>query len=486
VRATRSLGRRGAVTFLNRIPIRVKLTLAFTGVMALVLAATGLLLYLRFADELDASIEKSLAARVDDVAVRLSSEGEPEGQELAEEGLSFVQILDPSGRVLDGAAPLDEPVLTSQDIARAGAGETTFERASRPSAEGDDLRLLARPVEADAMSFIVVAGASLEERDDALESLETLLLIGGPLSLLLASAAGYGVASAALRPVDSMRRRAGGISDTDLGRRLPVPPARDEISRLGETLNAMLSRLESAFVRERAFVSDASHELRTPLAILRAELELALRRGRSVEELEAAIRSALEETDRLARLADDLLLLARSDEGRLSISRKAVDVDDLLETVRARFAARAGESGRTIEVTGPGDSRLTGDPLRLEQALASLVDNALRHSEGAIRLSARPEAGSVELHVIDEGPGFSPAMADRAFERFSRADDGRTGGGTGLGLAIVQAIARAHGGDAHVGRRDGGADVWLALPGLDEREDRKPAASEPSRVPSQS
>ena len=401
--------------------------------------------------------------------MRLREDGKPEAQgEFAEEGLSYVQVLDVRGRVLDGAPPLEGTVLSEGEVARARSAPILLERDSVPPPDGDESRLLARPVEAEGQPLIVVSGASLEERGDSLENLGTLLLIGGPLSLLLASGAGYGVAAAALRPVESMRVRAGGVSESDLSQRLPVPPTRDEISRLGETLNAMLSRLESAFARERGFVSDASHELRTPLAILRAELELALRRGRSTEELEAAIRSALEETDRLTRLADDLLLLARSDEGRLSVARERVAVNALLGTVSERFAARARGSGRAIEADAPADLTLVGDPVRLEQAVSSLVDNALRHSRGTIRLSAHADGDFTELHVTDEGPGFSPDMVDRAFERFSRADPGRTGGGTGLGLAIVQAIAHAHGGTAHVGGRDGGADVWLSLPADDE------------------
>lgn len=245
--------------------------------MAIVLIAIGLFLYLRFADELDQTIDQGLGARANDLAVRLQEDGRPEQPgELAEEGLSFVQIPDARGRLLDGAPPLDVPVLTREELARTRDAPITLERGSLPSADGDESRLLARSVEARGEDFTVVSGVSLEERNASLESLKTLLLIGGPLSLLFASIAGYGVASAALRPVESMRVRAGGVSETDLAQRLPVPPASDEISRLGETLNAMLSRLESAFARERAFISDASHELRTPLAILRAELELAL------------------------------------------------------------------------------------------------------------------------------------------------------------------------------------------------------------------
>jgi len=225
-------------------------------------------------------------------------------------------------------------------------------------------------------------------------------------------------------------------------------------------LNEMLDRLERALRRERTFVADASHELRTPLALLKTELELALRTPRSQVELEQALRSAAAETDRLAQLAEDLLVLARSDQGRLPLRRAPVSVRNVLSGVAARFERRAEEAGRGIEVDAVDGLVVPADAVRLEQALGNLVENALRHGEGSIRLSAVEADGRVELHVLDEGRGIPPDFVPRAFERFTRANESRTGAGAGLGLAIAQVIAKAHGGSAHVS----GADVWLSIP----------------------
>ncbi len=304
-------------------------------------------------------------------------------------------------------------------------------------------------------------GTSAEGRADALESLLGELLVAAPIALVLASLLAYALAAAALRPVESMRRRAAAITGSEPGSRLPVPETNDEIARLGATLNDMLERLELALARERSFVADASHELRTPLALLRAELDLALRRERTREELERALRSAADESDRLSRLAEDLLVLARADDGRLPLRPTTVGARGLGERVASRFAARG-----TIEVDATPELTLTADAERVEQALGNLVENALVHGDGPVRIVAEAKNGLVELHVLDEGPGFRDGFAERAFDRFSRADDARSGAGAGLGLSITRAIARAHGGDAGArARRDGqGADVWIALP----------------------
>ncbi len=296
-------------------------------------------------------------------------------------------------------------------------------------------------------------------------ALVTRLAIGGPVALLLASLAGYALAGATLRPVESMRRRAEEISATVGGRRLPVPAADDEVARLARTLNAMLARIEAGLERERRFVAEASHELRTPLASLKAELELALRRPRSAEELRDAITSAAEETDRLAALAEDLLVLARSDEGRLSVEPESLAIRELLEAVAGRFAASAEAAGSALEVDAPTGLTAAADRMRLEQALGNLVDNALRYGAGTVRLEGREGEGSVALRVSDEGEGFAPELLPRAFERFSRDGGRRVRGSAGLGLAIVEAIARAHDGTASAGNRPGGgAEVTLVLP----------------------
>jgi signal transduction histidine kinase len=308
-----------------------------------------------------------------------------------------------------------------------------------------------------------VLARSLAPREEALHRIYRELLILGPLAVLLASLAGYGLAAAALRPVESMRRRAEAVTADQPGV-LPVPRARDEISRLAVTLNAMLARLQSALEHERRFVADASHELRTPIALLRTEIELALRRPRTQEELTLALRSAFEETERLSRLADDLLVLARAEEGTLPVRPRRVDLAGLFETVTGRFARQAAAAGRSIR-TEPTTRVIDADPVRLEQALDNLVANALSYGAGDVVLSARTADHVVQLHVTDRGRGFDTAFLGRAFDRFSRADPARSTPGAGLGLSIVALIAEAHGGTASIANRgDGGADVWLSIP----------------------
>jgi signal transduction histidine kinase len=313
-----------------------------------------------------------------------------------------------------------------------------------------------------------------QKRSESLEDLLQLLLLGGPVALVLASLAAYWVAAAALRPVEAMRARAATISAAEPEERLPVPPTNDEVARLGTTLNEMLERLGEALEHERAFVADASHELRTPLAILRTELDLALAEGRTPAELRAALSSAAEETDRLSQLADDLLTIAQTERGELPLRLARVDLREVLEGVRRRFARRAEEEGRAIVLLGePLEAQV--DRLRIDQAVGNVIDNALRHGSGGVDISlvAHPSE-VVEIRVRDHGPGFPPDFLPRAFERFSRPSSGRRDGGSGLGLAIVSTVARAHGGEAHAANaRGNGANVWLSLP----RSGRKAAAS---------
>lgn len=307
--------------------------------------------------------------------------------------------------------------------------------------------------------------AGRNARAESQADLAQLFLIAGPVALLLASLAAYGVATAALRPVEAMRARAAEVSTAAPDERLPVPPTHDEIARLGVTLNAMLGRLGEALAHERQFVADASHELRTPLAILKAEIDLALGQQRSQVELRAALASVAEETDRLTQLAEGLLTLAQTDQGQLPVKLARVDLAEILDGVVRRFSRRAEESERALEASVEPGLELAVDRLRLEQALGNLLDNALRYGSGPIALRAFERDGLVELHVLDRGPGFAEDFLTRAFERFSRADASMRDGGSGLGLSIVASIARAHRGQVHAANREGGgADVWLTLP----------------------
>jgi two-component system OmpR family sensor kinase len=437
-------------------------------VMAIVLAATGLFLYLRLESSLNRTIDQDLQSRSQQLIkeMRVSDVGIQEAAKslLDSRAEDFAQVLTASGRLFDAKKqPTHRPILLSPKVAAASRAEISLERPGR-GGDTEPERFIARPFTFEGQTLIAVVGASLGDRDEALSSLLTLLLIGGPIALLLASLAAYVTVGAALRPVEAMRRRAGEVSASGSGQRLPVPPARDELHRLGETLNQMLDRLETALERERAFVDDASHELRTPLAAHKAELELALRYGAGTEELRAAIASAIEEADRLSQLAESLLVIARSDKGALKLELEQIEIPDLFATMCDRLSDRAARDGRSLDFDDASDGAVAADRMRVEQALGNLVENALRHGDGTVHLWSRPVDGRIEIHVSDEGDGFPPEFLPHAFERFRRADTSRSTDGTGLGLAIVKAIAESHGGRAAARNSNGGgADVWIEL-----------------------
>jgi heavy metal sensor kinase len=445
----------------SRLPIRVRLALYFAVAMAVVLAAAGWFAYARVSSDLANALDQDLRARGQDLSALVASGGSVSSTQgaLIENGESFSEVVDAQGRVVDATPPIGRNLLTSDELAAARSGPLFTDRPSVPGLD-EPARMLALPALRKGQKVVLVVGATKENRAETLNSLRAAFLIGGPIALLLAGLGGYLLAGAALRPIESMRKRAADISAASLDERLPVPPADDEVSRLGETLNAMLARLEDGLERERRFVADASHELRTPLALLKTELALALKPGRSATELRSAIESAAEATDRLSRIADDLLLLARAERGGLRLKTEEVDVMDVLENVAGRFRA-----DREISVA-PGEPLVvSADRLRLEQALTNLVDNALRHGEGPVTMSALREDGTAALHVVDEGPGFGHDFLPQAFERFTRGAEGREGEGSGLGLAIVATIARAHQGSARAENTPGGgADVWISLP----------------------
>jgi len=415
---------------MSRLPIRVRLTAAFALATAVVLVGAGLFVYAQLRSDLDESIDEGLRAR----------------QPVTEPESGFARVLGPGER---------SGILSPAERRRAAREPVLFEREVK-GVEGT-ARVLARPGRAGT---VVVSARSLDDRDETLTGLAAAFALGGPLAIVLASLLGYGLAAGAMRPVEAMRRRAAEVSLLDTQERLPLSAARDELQALGRTLNEMLDRLRASFERERRFVADASHELRTPVAVVKAELEAALRTDDLGPRARESLVAAVEECDSLAQLAEDLLVLARTTDGKLPVRRERLDAGELLDGVRERFADRATERGREIRVDAAPGVALDADKLRLRQALGNLVDNALRHGAGEVVLTARSHAGVAELEVSDSGPGFG-AMGDGAFERFVRGDAARTGGGAGLGLAIVRAVAEAHGGSACVAN---GASVSLTLP----------------------
>jgi two-component system, OmpR family, sensor kinase len=441
--------------------LRTRVTLVSAALMAVVLAATGVFVYLRLQTELRRTLDETLRSRADAELLVVQETG---SLPPAQPDDAFAQLIGPDGSVVESSSSIaGAPALVGGDL-----GATTFSEREALTIEGEVVPARMFAVQVPDGGVLVV-GASLDDQRTTLARLAAALAIGGPLALILAVGVTWLLVGWTLRPVESMRAEAAAISAGDPGRRLAVPGTGDELARLAQTLNAMLGRLEEAIERERRFVDDASHELRTPLSNLKAELDLALRRSRTSDELELALRSASEEADRLARLADDLLVLARSDRGRLPIRREPVDVAVMVGGTVDSFAARASERGVGLDIRVAAELRADLDELRMRQALGNLLDNGLRYvpAGGRVSVAAERDDGSLRLEVRDNGPGFPVEFLPVAFEAFARPDASRSrpGGGTGLGLAIVAAVAQAHGGTAEAANLPGGgAVVVLSIP----------------------
>jgi signal transduction histidine kinase len=445
----------------RRLPIRLRLTVAFAGVLTSVLAVGGLVLFTQFRGDFDNVIDESLGTRAADAAALVAT-GRPHAA-LARSREKLAQVYDARGALVASTPELAHArLLTGAEARRAGRGL----RLWRVDTPAGPTRVRVRVARGAAGPLAVAVAEPLAGRDRALDRLAELLLIVGPLALLLATYAGYQVAGAALGPVERMRVRAEQITERNTAERLPVPQTNDEIEALGRTLNALLARLDGALERERRVLSDASHELRTPLSVLLAEVQVALRGDPDERELRAALESVEHEARRMSRLAGDLLVLARADAGRLPVRPEPLDARALLSAAAGRAGAAAAAAGRRVAIQAEPGIVLMADPDRAAQALDNLVANALAHGAGEVTLTASVRERMVELHVTDHGRGFPEGLLERAFERFSRGAAARPAVGAGLGLPIVATIAQAHGGQARaVNLAGGGADVWLSLPG---------------------
>jgi two-component system OmpR family sensor kinase len=454
------------VRHLQRLPLRWRVTATFTLAAAIVLAVLGVYLHVRLVQQLDDQIASALTQRRQDVTALLGSAPQQAFAQLEQRDVGrrggardVTQLVSTAGKVLASEGAPDESLLTTAQIgaARSGDGAVIVHSGQRPN---DRIALLAGPVSGG----VVVVGATLEQRDGAVRELDRLLLVGLPAALVLAALAGLWGSRVALAPVDRMRERADFVGFANPQERLPEPAADDELRRLARTLNSMLDRLQDGYARERAFVDDAAHELRTPLTMLRGELELAQTRPRTVAELEATVHSARRQTERLVALANDLLILARSADGKLPIRRERLAVRPLLDAAALRAKVQADDRSIAVAPEAGDAGSIDADRLRIEQALDNLVANALAHGEGRVTIGASREPEALLITVDDEGAGVDPAIAQRAFDRFARGDAARAGTGTGLGLAIVRAIAVAHGGSAGLEpRSEGGTRAWVRI-----------------------
>ena len=448
-------------------PIRLRVALVFVAALAVAFGLGGWLFYSRLSASLLNATDAALAARLSQAGRYLPAPGTPSPPVTGGlvPGEYVVQIVDGSGRVRASSADAGrQPFLSPAEVRRARHGDQTL----TSTVDDDPARVMAAPLPGRP-GWVAVAAVSLDSSTTTLDEVTTGLLTGGVAFLIVAGLGAYWLARAALAPVERLRRQAASLSDKDTGSTLLVPRTHDEIAALAVTMNDLLVRLRRALARQRAFAADASHELRTPFAVLAGELELASRPGRSRDELAAAVAAAGEEVARLARITDDLLVLARGDENQLILHREPTDAGALLARSVGQARGRAAKAGVTCRADVPAGLVVTVDAGRIRQAVDNLVDNALRFAPRGteIVLAASRTGPVLVIEVRDRGPGFPPDFLPHAFERFRRPDRGRgrSEGGAGLGLAIVRAIALAHGGRVAASNLPGGgALVRLEIP----------------------
>ncbi|MET7963696.1 HAMP domain-containing sensor histidine kinase [Micromonospora zamorensis] len=386
-----------------------------------------------------------------------------------------VQVVDAQGRIraasidADRLVPMVRPERLDRD--RRQRLEVPAERVGLAG----PVRVVTVPAGTAADPLTVLVARSMADVRHSTHVVRTILLVAFPLLVAVLAAVAWRVVGATLRPVEALRRGAEEITGRAGAGRLPVPASADEIHRLAVTLNGMLDRLESARIRQRAFVSDAAHELRSPLTNIRTELEVAQRLADRTD-WTAVTTNLLTDTERLSRLVDDLLLLARLDEAPPTRGVGPVELGALLAEVAARYPSPP------VRVTPPpGPLWTTGNADELRRVLANLVDNAVRHAYGSVVLAAGSAAGAGAYHLVtvtDDGPGIPVADRERVFDRFTRLDDGRArdDGGAGLGLAIVRELVRRAGGSISLtdAPEQAGLRVRLLLPAFPGEDGRGP------------
>jgi two-component system, OmpR family, sensor kinase len=471
--------------------LRYKLALYYLIILSIVLFFCGVAVYVYISRSLVMTIDESLDHQVRKLEkdVRRSTrdfhsdepdssgESEPEREsEVIRITPQLMQVINSSGRVTSEsyAHPNDEIPVDLTELQRLPYDVTHSETIRLPS--GNLLRLATRRTKGhDGADFYVRLGQSLAAFERARTKLLLILGISIPVALLLSSFGGLVLANQALSPVDRLTKAAEEIGAGDLSKRVPTPAKMDELGRLAATFNQMIARLQAAFERQKQFTSDASHELRTPLAVLRGDMELALRRERTSEEYQRTLSSNLEEVIRLSRLVEDLLMLARADAGRVELRCEPVNLTELCQKMAEYIAPLAEQREQTLNYHVPAQAvRVHADVHRIKQLLLNLLDNAIKYTDpqGTITLTLTTEAQEAVLAVADTGRGIPPEDVPHVFERFFRRSaktSDRSAPGSGLGLSIVKWIVEAHGGKIDVQSQLGvGTTFTVRLPRLAE------------------
>jgi heavy metal sensor kinase len=453
--------------------IRVRLTLWYVLLLAVILAVFSAGVYFALRENLYSNLDDSLGSKAqlmdgalqdNNGSLQLSTEnapGDPQGEQ-------FTRVFDASGRLVFDNAPRSAAI----PVDSAAAGAAIQGRATRgaTSSAGDRLRVLTTPIIRDgAIKGALQVGLSEGDVRDTLRTLLLIIAIAYPLTLAVASAGGVFLAGRALGPIDSMTRVAKQLSAEDLSQRLDMQMPDDEVGRLAQTFNEMIARLEEAFRRQRQFTADASHELRTPLTAIKGQTEVALQRDRDPEDYRHVLQVVNSEVDRMIRLVGSLLALARADSGQMPLAKEPIDlgriVADAVEQLRPAAAAKSID----LEArSGPG-IRFVGDEDLLLQLMLNLLDNAVKYTPEHQLIAATwsIENGYAVVRVTDTGPGIAEEHLLRIFDRFYRVDQSRNqaNGGSGLGLPISRWIAESHGGTLTVeSMRGRGATFTVRLP----------------------
>lgn len=456
---------------LSALSIRTRLTLAYALFVGVVLVACGGLLFgvaryqlLRHHDpslkETAARVEAILSRRED--CIRLEPAQIQDLNRL--DHLILFHEAGGEGQVFY-RSPDSEGIPTPASL-EAMTTAVPFETLM---AGGESLRVHSRPYKSRAgRQGLIRVMDRLGDVEEPLHALAYSLVFMAPVAILLAALGGYWMASRALSPVDRITQQARAIGAQNLASRIPHPGNSDELGRLVDTLNRMFERLERTFEGMKRFTSDASHELRSPLAIMRSTIDVALNRPRTPEEYRASLESLGEEVDRIRKISADLLLLARADAGRLELELTPLNLGLLVNEVVDAFQILANAKEVRLENSTSGQMAVLGDERWLRQALANLLDNAIKFTPtaGQVWVDLAQEAGWVRITVKDSGPGIPEEHRSRVFERFYQADPARTreaGQGAGLGLSITAWIVEAHGGLLSVENRSDGHGCCFSL-----------------------
>ncbi|HEU0214597.1 MAG TPA: HAMP domain-containing sensor histidine kinase [Jiangellaceae bacterium] len=426
--------------------------------VALLVGAAALVASLR--EVLTTEVRTAAEARADRAVTALDAGAAPTSVVITDDDDVVIQVLDADGDILAASSN----AMGHPPIADLGPGDE-----AEITVPFDDDRFLAvsAPAGGQDGAYTVLFAHTLDSVSESVGAMTAALSLGLPLLLAVVGATTWWLVGRALAPVDAVRREVDAISASQLHRRVPEPGSSDEVARLTVTMNRMLDRLEQARDRQRRLVSDASHELRSPVAVIRQHAEVALAHPERMPTAALAETVAAEGL-RLQQLVDDLLLLARADEGTLRLDRRPLDVDDVVFDEVRRLRA---STVLHVDATAVSAGRALADAAATRRIVRNLVDNAANHARTRIGLSLTETDGQVVLHVDDDGLGIAAADRARVFDRFVRLDDARArdDGGAGLGLAIVTELVAAHGGDVAVADSPlGGARVTLRLPGAGE------------------